>query len=510
MGVGSFDYYPRLPWTGEHHVMRDSTNSHPHSRVGWYAFRAIASVCLFYSGLGAGAAEFIRLGYLHELTGSWSRALAISDDGSVVIGTTPISDAAFKVPFRWTRETGMVALDNVQSLGDPLMSADGSLIAWEAQNTQTLPSRARILTEDFGRFDFDFRFVPDGVVGWHDETISDDGSVLVGNAQPFSLSPPGSPQGVARWTPQGGIQTLGNSPGATDGISSQLLSGDGSVIAGIRRILSTRFDRLPFRWSAGDGMTSLGEVSGHNYYEITGLSKDGSVISGISATVPEGAFIEDASATSLWRWTNETGLVVLNEGTTELNFVEQPTRVGQWLSADGSVLVGERRSPDEGQAEAYRWTEETGFQLIPTLPGRPFASVRDMTPDGKWIMGQSWANPGDELAPYTLTRQVPWLWSQETGTLNLLDVFKGQGLGPNIEGWESLWRGGANWGRISANGRAILGTGVNPEGFVEGWVAYLDPIAIPEPPSAALGLLAVACCSLSVRSARSASSSARC
>jgi uncharacterized membrane protein len=485
--------------------MNNSINFGPRLRIRWYAFAVVALVCQFPRAPISGAAEFIRLGAL-DAPQKFSRALSISDYGSVVAGTTTISATVSLAPFRWTRETGMVVLDSSQSLGEVIMSADGAVIAWEAPSTQTLPTRARILTQDFGRFDFDFRFVAGDAPGWHDETISDDGSVLVGNAQPSLLSPPGSPEGVARWTPQGGIQTLGNPPGSTFGpgaTTSHLLSPDGSVVVGTGRVLPSSPPDTPlFRWTADEGMTSLGDVSGHNFYEITGISTNGSIVTGISKQILEDATI---SASSLWRWTKATGLVVLEEGTPELNFIGQPPRVGKWLSADGKALVGERRSADGGQSEAYRWTDETGFELFPTLPGRPNAAVRDITPDGKWVFGQCWANPGDNFAPYTLTRQVPWLWSEETGTLNLLDVFEGQGLGASIAGWESLWYGNANWGRISADGRAIIGSGYNPEGFPEAWVAYLDPIAVPEAPSAAFGMLALACCSFPFRCARSIS-----
>jgi hypothetical protein len=232
-------------------------------------------------------------------------------------------------------------------------------------------------------------------------------------------------------------------------------------------------------------MTSLGQVPNHNYYAITGISTDGSVVTGVS---------RGGSATTVWRWTEETGLVVLEEGTPEKGFQEQRLGVGQLLSADGSVMVGERRSPDGGQSEAFRWTAETGFQQLPAPPGRLYASVKDMTPDGKWVFGQSWTNP-DFVTP-TLDRVVPWLWSEETGTLNLLEVFESQGLGPSIAGWESLWHNAANFGRISADGRAIIGSGINPDGFLEAWVAYLDPVVVPEPTSAALAMLALAWCCL--------------
>jgi uncharacterized membrane protein len=439
------------------------------------------------------AAEFIRLGALDSPQKRLA-ALSISDDGTVVSGdTTEPTEPFYSLPFRWTRETGVVLLDTDLSIaGQPLMSANGSLITWETRAAPVSGERTRIWTEDSGTIYFDLKFIHGYPISG-DESISDDGSVIVGHADDSSLAPAGLRGNILRWTRAGGFQTLGNPPGATPGYTwSQLVSPDGSVVVGTGRVLESPLDRPLFRWTAHEGLTSLGQVPSHNYYVITGISTNGKIVTGISGSLAPGMTTEKVIG-SLWRWTEETGLVVLEEGTPEKRFQEQRYGVGQLLSADGSVLVGDRRSADGGQSEAYRWTTETGFQQLPTLSGRPYAAVRDITPDGIWVFGQSWTNPGDNLLSPTLDRLVPWLWSEETGTLNLLEIFKNQGLGPSIEGWESLWDGGANFGRISANGRAIIGTGRNPEGFLEGWVAYLDPITSPEPTGAALALLALPC-----------------
>jgi hypothetical protein len=80
-----------------------------------------------------------------------------------------------------------------------------------------------------------------------------------------------------------------------------------------------------------------------------------------------------------------------------------------------------------------------------------------------------------------------------------------QGLGVIITGWkigEGNQTGSANvYPTISADGRAIAMAGINPQGFIEGWVAYLDPLVVPEPPGATLGLLALACLAYSRRAA---------
>jgi hypothetical protein len=350
------------------------------------------------------------------------------------------------------------------------MAADGSLVSWALDNSLT----SRLWTQEHGIIEFNFHFSPIGEGGLSDEAISDDGSVVVGSA---AFGGPGAPKGIGRWTYEGGFETLGVPPGSSIAPAPPVVvSGDGSIIFGKDAHGSL------FRWSADEGMTSLGAVTGANDLQLNGVSADGSVVSGIASTLNVG---------SLWRWTKGTGLVVLETGTPEKSFRDHSdiSGLGQWLSADGSVIVGVRRAINGSNAEVYRWTEATGLEILPNFAGYPNMALRDMTPDGKWLFGQSWITYDGSVE--SAGKFVPWLWSEETGLRNLLEVFEDQGLSPSINGWKSLWDAAANWGRISADGRAIIGSGVNPDGYVEAWVAYLDPLAVPEPTAAALALLAL-------------------
>jgi hypothetical protein len=70
------------------------------------------------------------------------------------------------------------------------------------------------------------------------------------------------------------------------------------------------------------------------------------------------------------------------------------------------------------------------------------------------------------------------LWSKETGPLDLHDLFDSQGLSHITASWENLLPEtlASDLPQISADGRVISGTGTNPEGDLEAWVVYLDPI----------------------------------
>jgi probable HAF family extracellular repeat protein len=65
--------------------------------------------------------------------GNYSRANAVSADGTVVVGVSNSSSGTRA--FRWTRETGMVELGPGESLG---VSADGNVIVGYAYDSNNL------------------------------------------------------------------------------------------------------------------------------------------------------------------------------------------------------------------------------------------------------------------------------------------------------------------------------------------------------------------------------------
>jgi probable HAF family extracellular repeat protein len=133
-----------------------------------------------------------------------SRAFAISDDGTTIVGVT--TTAAGNEAFRWTQATGMV------SLGD----------------------------------------LPGGAVNSRAESVSADGSVVVGYATTSSG------REAFRWTAATGMTSLGFAPGDTSSGANHV-SPDGRVVVG-----QTDGPLLyqALRWSAGSGAVGLGPTVG--------------------------------------------------------------------------------------------------------------------------------------------------------------------------------------------------------------------------------------------------------
>ena len=265
--------------------------------------------------------------------------------------------------------------------------------------------------------------------------ISGDGSVVVGRAAE-------NPYGICgfRWTSSTGMQCLAptNNYSAAFGISR-----DGSTVVGISDA------NLAFRWTAATGLVNIGDLPGGTAYSsATSVSADGSVIAGDGTLA--GGFLEDEA----FRWTSATGLVDLGRAHT------QPRAI----SDDGSVIVGI-------QNQAFRWTQQSGFVSLGVLPGYEQESKAfDVSADGSVVVGSS-QGPLDNKA---------FIWDAVHGMRSLTEI--ATGLGIDLTGWSLRTAYG-----ISADGGTIVGEGLDPEGFSEGW-----RIVLPEPTSFSLfGIIAL-------------------
>ena len=302
--------------------------------------------------------------------------------------------------------------------------------------------------------------------------VSNGGAVVVGScvvngpviALPFAC----------RWTEATGWQAL------TEG-DANAVSVDGAVIVGNAGVLGGTSDA--FRWTQSNGVVKIVDPGRYSFaYDV---SADGSVVAGtVFEPFPEQAF----------RWTAATGAVPIGPvGAEELG-----------ISADGSVIVG------DGPTFAFRWTEASGMVSLPGLPGSVGSSGRDVSPDGLVSVGASF----ELLLPFYYN-QRPVRWSA-TGIVEALELLPGMAAGfanavaagsvivgsqavdPRALGdiaflWDPIHRSRSlqavleqehgldltGWtltdaGAISPDGRAIVGSGVNPTGKPEVWLAVLE------------------------------------
>lgn len=235
------------------------------------------------------------------------------------------------------------------------------------------------------------------------------------------------------------------------------------------------------------------------------------------------ALLEDGfgGGAGAFRWENGGGAVTLDS-----------TKFGQDVSADGSVVIGERNGP-----EAYRWTSATGTMGLGFLPEQNRSSAYAVSGDGSTVVGtgggntamlwtaasgitkifdgRAWGISADgsvvvgdtgNTAGLPPTEAVYWT---ETGgfvrigslagtvassandasadgsvivggtanprrafiwdTINgMRDLAVLEDLGLDLTGWALT----TAWG-ISDNGKTIIGSGINPDRETEAWVARL-------------------------------------
>lgn len=395
-----------------------------------HTIRASTLVFVTLGLCAAGAAPafagpmFRGLGFLSGL--SESSAAAVSADGSVIVGT-----AAYRTITQAELPDGIISPNLYQAF------------RW---------TQARGMVG--------LGFIP-GMNDSRGAAVSADGSVVVGYGHDLAQDAANTAPQAFRWTATGGLVGCG-----VDHTYATCVTADGLVVLGER--IYGEFapwgnvpGPWPFLWTEGSGMTEFSGCA-----RVGGVSADGSVKAGVSASF----FYQDAV-----RW-SPTGEM------THLAHLRSLTSAGaRAVSADGAVIVGtesDNRTGPSGWSEAFRWTEGGGVVGLGYLPGgleqtEAFA----VSADGSVIVGRGsvgYAPPGDG---FSQAIYEAFIWTPDEGLRNLRDLLIAE-CGLDLRGWTLASATG-----VSADGRTIVGTGVDPEGNTEAWMAV-----IPEP--ATLSLLA--------------------
>lgn len=333
------------------------------------------------------------------------------------------------------------------------VSADGSVVVGESNST----SGFEAFRWTSGSGIVGLGDLPGGPFQSESIDVSGDGSVVVGIGNSASGAE------AFRWTVEGGMVGLGDLPGGIFDSQALGVSADGSVVVGIG---TAALGLEAFRWTASGGMVGLGDLPGGPFTSgAFGISDDGAVVVGSGNAVLTDTAVVTAEA---FRWTADGGMVGLGDLPGGI-FLSLP----EGVSADGSVVVGYGNGDfgTEG-AEAFRWTSGDGMVGLGDLPGGGFSSAAlDVSADGSVVVGSGITERGREA----------FVWTAHDGMQNLRDLLSKDGA-EGLTGWTLRQARG-----VSADGRTIVGFGINPRGQVEAWTA-----TIPEPSSNLLLTVAIA------------------
>ncbi|HEY3243003.1 MAG TPA: hypothetical protein VGM03_06585 [Phycisphaerae bacterium] len=308
-----------------------------------------------------------------------SEALGVSAGGSVVVGYGSVSGCFDLIEaFRWTLGTGMLGLgylpaDNRSRATG--VSDDGLVVVGTSFNYGTGHVEA-------------FRWTPDGMQGLgcipgapycysRASAVTSDGSVIVG----VSSSPNGSLEAF-RWT-AAGMQGLGFLANPYLHVSeARAVSADGSVVVGWSWNIDNDLYGFPhpeaFRWTAADGMQTLGRGSCESQFpglfeygtsDAYGVSGDGLVVVGNDnyngSACGFGPFIWDA-AHGIRR------LQDVLESDFGLNLGGYTVGWVSGISADGKTIVGSAHHPDVAFAQSFvarLGNTTTGSNVVADLSG---------------------------------------------------------------------------------------------------------------------------------------------
>ena len=351
--------------------------------------------------------------------------VTMSSDASVVFGSCV--SAASEIHYRWTAVTGFELL--------PIESPQLSMRATTADGTVLVGDSCCTSLDSFSAFRWStlsglttIHPVP-GMTYNTVASVTPAGDVIFGYSSDLQYTY------AFRWAPDTGIVTL---PRLSDADRCDVIRTppprDGSSIVGNCRQQGGSFEA--YRWTTTAGVVALGTPAGYTGTHASHVSRDGSVVAGVTG---------GAGDPAAFRWTATTGSVVI-----------APAKNVIHMSDDGSVIVG-NGALGSGDDRHFRWTAAGAVDLLP-LPSDSQSSVTWLSSDGATMVGISYAL----MTPQRPSRAVTWDADGKAHSIADLLQAAGVDLGGTILTNVSYGDGHLFWGQ------AII-----PSGERRAWVARL-------------------------------------
>jgi uncharacterized membrane protein len=204
-------------------------------------------------------------------------------------------------------------------------------------------------------------------------------------------------------------------------------------------------------------MEPLGDLPGGAFASYAyGIAADGGFVVGESESLP--------GQPEACYWTPATGIHALG-------FLPTGTILGVSravaISDDGNVIVGSSRSLESGNGmQACMWVGGGKPQGLGDLSGGAFQSMAlAVSGDGTTVVGRAYVD--GPCGPFGCpSAPRAFVWSTTSGMQSVQSALEGAGV--SLPGWTLTEATG-----VSRDGSVVVGTGTNPSGSIEGWMAVI-------------------------------------
>ena len=253
------------------------------------------------------------------------------------------------------------------------------------------------------------------------------------------------------WRESSGVASL---PGAVPSFGKRArdISSDGSIVVGSAPNTEQGYDEAKI-WT-GSGITGLGVLPGSNSFT------SGDSVSG------NGKLVVGASSSGLFIWDAIGGLKILDP---------RGSSNHASISANGNYVAASVEQFSKGRL----WEVESPNNPMDFFIEGQLIDIRSVD-DGGTVIGNSSSNGISQA----------FVWRKHTGIVDIQELLvNGHGMESELEGWD-LDGDFGSVEDISADGKTIIGNGINPMGEREAWVIRLDrPLLVPEPTSFTIVIL---------------------
>lgn len=240
-------------------------------------------------------------------------------------------------------------------------------------------------------------------------SMSSDGSFLTGVA----VGPAGQ-VGASRIRPDQTPDYIGHMPGDLRS-SVRSISGDGRVLVGQSVGDPMDLSTEPFRWTPEGGIQSLGSLFGFRHGNAVDVSRDGTTIVGASAN----AALYDKP----FIWTQARGMVALPTLTGE--FAE--SSAANAVSADGSIAFGYSSIDEPVAGKFVRWIGGVAEEL-PRLAGTQGIVPLDTSDTGSVTVG-TLISPADGIRSFVWTEATGMMFPEDYLAMHGVNVPSGTLVG---------------------------------------------------------------------------------